>query len=143
MRSFLHHGPRGAVALAAVVAGLAASPPALSNWLVRELVNNSGQIVTVGVPLGAGRTMTGLDLDPRGDLVIVVPEDGALNFKDMGSNTVCPNIGHGWWVDVTYHDREWRYFYDGEGRIDVTIGANGDVSLANSGVGTVVDGDGC
>lgn len=123
--------------------GLAIAPaPAWANWRIRQVVNNSGQPLTYALPVGTGSTpdIGNLSLT-RGDVAIVIPSRGVLRFRDIGHAFPC---GQPYWgVAISLEDRNWGFFYDGGGVVDLTVAADGSVTLTPVSQGSqVVDGNG-
>jgi hypothetical protein len=129
-----------------VVAALAAlfgfhAVDARANWSITTLANNSGQVVTINVPVGNGGTVTNLNISTRGDLNVILPVNGAVSFVDMG-HTSCPTSYY-WWVNVTYNSTHWGIFYNGNGTVNMTINSNATVTFTAGPSTKIVNGTGC
>lgn len=119
-----------------------AATSASANWSIATIVNNTTQPVTLGLPYPPGQSdNVDRSLMVRGNLAINILGKGLLIFEDIGHAYPC---GRPYWgVRVTLNDQKWGFFYDGEGRVGVTIASDGSVSLqAVSGGSQVVNGDG-
>ena len=129
-------------AAAAIAAILALAPSgARANWSITTLTNNSGQVVTINVPVQNGASVANLNISTRGDLAIIIPVNGAVSFVDMG-HTSCPTSYY-WWVAVTYNSTHWGIFYNGNGTVNMTINSNATVSFTAGPATKVVNGTGC
>jgi hypothetical protein len=119
-------------AVVLVAAGLTlASSRVDANWTIGQLVNNSGQPVTISVPIGPG-TVNGVSsqLATRGNLAVIVLGTGAAVFTDQGHNTPCSRPY--WGVKIEYGSQTWGFFYDGGGVVNMTVNADGSVAFAGA-----------
>jgi hypothetical protein len=123
-----------ALASAAIIAGLIG--PASANYRIRTLTNLTNQTVSISFPIGpnGGR---GSSTFVSGDMIVAIPGQGIVTFRDMGHNTRC---AHPYWgVSIKYKDQQWGFFYDGGGELDMTINANGSLAFP---AGLIVNGSG-
>jgi hypothetical protein len=116
------------------------STTASANWSLRTIVNKSNQIASVSVPIAPGATVPGNFAQRRGDIAVIVPGQGPIVFLDQGHNTPCDRPY--WGVSVSFKKQTWGFFYDGDGTLDLTINADGTISLAAGPAGQVVAGNG-
>jgi hypothetical protein len=103
-------------------------------------------MVTVSIPFPTGETANVAgSLPNRGDLALIVMGHGVIMFRDIGHQNI-PCGRPYWGVEITYNDQKWGFFYDGGGRIDVTINADGSVAFAvaagQASSAQIVQGDG-
>lgn len=113
--------------------------PASATWAIRTLTNQTNQTLGVSYPIGPGGRL-GSNTMSGGDAVIAVPGHGIVTFKDMGHNTPCSRPY--WGVAIKYKGQQWGLFYDGGGTVDVTINADGSLSMVGGPASVVVAGSG-
>lgn len=100
-------------------------------WGFGEIQNTSDQILMVDYAVGPGANTTGTALNgTAGNAILEIGSLGALYFTDMGHQDGGP---HNWAVDVAYNDNTWRWFYDGQGVLDVGVATGGVFVLAGAG----------
>ena len=109
-------------------------------WQIRTLTNKTKEIASISIPVGPGATKQSSKLGVSGDLVVAIPGNGLMTFKDMGHNTPCSRPY--WGVSINYQGKYWGLFYDGGGTIDVTINADGTASFTAGPAGQIVQGSG-
>lgn len=111
--------------------------PCWALWNIDTLVNKWKSPVLVGVPFATGTSSNvGDGLAARGNLVLGIPGQGDVFFEDKGHNTPCSRPY--WGVSITYNDQQWGFYYDGGGRINVSINDDGSVSFAPASEGSQV-----
>lgn len=87
--------------------------------------NNYDTEVTINLPVPAG-------MSPKlvfGDFTITIPEQGVASFTDIGSWKPVDCVAPTWGVIVTYQGDSWGFYYEGGGKIGITINADGSLSL--------------
>jgi hypothetical protein len=109
---------------------------AQANWIVRNVTNHTNQPVTYALSFGPGTSNASTASQVRGDAVLVIPSTGALMFKDIGHDSPCSRPY--WAVAITLNDRKWHFYYDGNGAVDVTVAADGTVTLTPASEGSQV-----
>lgn len=100
---------------------------ARANWTIGRVTNGTNQPVTFSFPMGGGSGDVRAAAGVRGDAILYIPAAGPLIFKDIGHDSPCSRPY--WAVRVTYGTQNWKFYYDGNGIVDVSITAAGAVSL--------------
>lgn len=111
--------------------------PSLALWNIGKLINNWKTTVLVGVPVTTGthNEIAG-SLPNRGNLVLSIPGQEDVIFIDKGHNTNCSRPY--WGVAISYDRQEWGFYYDGEGRVNVIVDQEGNVSFEAASEGSQV-----
>lgn len=58
-----------------------------------------------------------------------MPDRGDIRFTDIGDRKAFGCFAPTWGVIIRYQDQSWGYYYEGDGKIDVTIDHNGNLRL--------------
>lgn len=120
-----------------------ATPTSVSaNWTIERLVNRSDHPVTLSIPIPKGVHQSGGDMTSvRGNMALTILGSGIIYFEDKGHSSGCQRPY--WAVKITFRDKQWGYYYDGGGKINVAINENGIPQfIAYSGGSQVVVGSG-
>ena len=104
---------------------LALSVPAQANYTIRNLNNQYDQTINYNIPVRSGQSAK----KHHGSFSITVPDRGEIKFRDIGDRKAFGCYAPTWGAIVTYQGRSWGYYYEGDGKIDVTIDRNGDLQL--------------
>ncbi len=104
---------------------LALSVPAQANYTIRNLNNQYDQTITYNIPVQPGKTAK----NHHGSFSITVPDRGDIRFTDIGDRKAFGCFAPTWGVIIRYQDQSWGYYYEGDGKIDVTIDHNGNLRL--------------
>lgn len=127
------------LAVLAAAGMVLAAQPASANWYIQNLTNHSGQEVTLLIPINEGQTKARANISMGGNIAIQIPGRGIVKFKDTRHRPA--PCGPYWSVAITYNAQQWTMYYDGDGLVDVTLNADGSVTLRGVNGAQIVDGD--
>ena len=108
-----------------LVGSVALSAPAQANYTIRNLNNQYDQTITYKHPRQTRKTAKTTTVP----FSITVPDRGDIRFTDIGDRKAFGCFAPTWGVIIRYQDQSWGYYYEGDGKIDVTIDRNGDLRL--------------
>lgn len=99
--------------------------------------NNFGQAITVsdGTTINSGSSWDSTQL---GGLKLMIPDYGTVIFQDIGTTHIDGDTNGAWGVLISYHDEDIVGRYDGNGQLNVAVGAYGAITIAGMSFADVV-----
>ena len=111
---------------------------AFANWHLT--VRNDSQIPATVAQVVAANSTFGLT-GTLGNAVVVIPGRGVVDLTDTAHSGNPCGSPH-WGVRIVFNSQVWRFYYDGDGALQVTVNAAGTITLAGtSNPSQVVSGD--
>ncbi len=108
-----------------LVCALGLSSNAQALYSIGNLKNDYGTPITYNVPVATGSSAGFV----YGNFSISVPGQGTVSFTDIASSKPSGCTAPTWGVIVTYQGNSWGFYYEGGGKLDVTIKKNGALGL--------------
>jgi hypothetical protein len=110
--------------LCAFTMALALASSASANWHLK--VRNNSQIpitMAQSIPANTALAFTGT----LGNAVVVIPGKGVVELSDTGDRGN-PCQSPNWGVRIVFNGQIWRFYYDGEGELHLTVNSDGTVA---------------
>ena len=113
------------ISAAPLVALLSLPLHASANYTIRNLNNQYDEAISYNIPVAPGKTAK----KHHGSFSITVPGKGVVQFTDIGERKAWGCFAPTWGAIIRYQGQSWGYYYEGDGKLDVTIDRFGDLQL--------------
>lgn len=101
------------------------SVPAQANYTIGRLNNQYDQAITYNIPVQPQQSLK----KHHGSFSITVPDRGVIQFTDIGDKKAFGCFARTWGVLIRYQGQSWGFYYEGDGKMDLTITPNGDLRI--------------
>ena len=98
---------------------------AQANYTIRNLDNQYDEAITYNIPVAPGKSLK----KHHGSFSITVPGKGTVQFTDIGDRKAFGCFAPTWGAMIRYQGQTWGFYYEGDGKLDVTIDYNGELRL--------------
>jgi hypothetical protein len=108
-------------------------------WTVNSITNNYDIDVALNYTVMSGATIDPANFPPLGDertIALNIPYKGIVYFKDIGEDPLGPSE-QTYGVLITYNALHWVFRYDDQGKLNITVNADGTLALSSPNGGTI------